>query len=102
MEDREAFQLYLEGLFEDVDTEAYARHTEGANKYGPLKFIGADTLQEALEEVLDLINYARYTAVKIKMLQTFLSEQAAAAEGSETTGVGAFVPTADFIGKGFK
>lgn len=94
------FIAQLNVLFEQVDQEAYDRHYAGAEQYGPLKFLTADTLQEAYEEILDLINYARYTAVKVKLLQTFLSDQAAAVEGSETTGAGTFLPTSELL-KGF-
>jgi hypothetical protein len=96
------FVEHLKQLFMDVDEEAYMRHMDGAAKYGPLKFLTADTLQEAYEEVLDLINYARYTAVKIKLLQQSVAQQAAASEGSETTGAGTFVPTSEILKKGFE
>jgi len=45
------------------------RHEEGARKYGPGKFLTVDTFQEALEEIVDLANYARYTYIKVRMLQ---------------------------------
>lgn len=98
-DERQAFQEYLNGLFEDVDQEAFNRHEEGAKQYGSLKFLGADTLQEALEEVLDLINYARYTAVKIKVLQMHLAQEASAIGDTEPQG-GAFISTSDLL-KGF-
>jgi hypothetical protein len=83
-------------LFEKVETDAYDRHSEGAEKYGPLKFLGADTLQELYEEVLDLINYGRYTAVKVLMLQMALAEEAAPLVQGDTTG--AFIPTSKLLG----
>ena len=97
----EDFQHLLNDMFAQVDSDAFDRHTEGAKTYGALKFLSADTLQEAYEEILDLINYARYTAVKVKMLQAVLSEEATALKGSETTGAGAFIPTSEFM-KGFQ
>jgi hypothetical protein len=93
---------HLSRLFEYVDEEANYRHQDGAEKYGPLKFLTVDTLQEAYEEILDLINYARYTAVKVKLLQEVIAEQAAASEGSETTGAGTFLPTSEILKKGFE
>jgi hypothetical protein len=96
------FVAHLNELFQQVDDEAIARHKEGAEVYGALKFLGADTLQEALEEVLDLINYARYTAVKIKLMQSFLAQQAAAVPESETTGAGTFISTSELLKKGFQ
>lgn len=99
-EERQAFQEFLNGLFEDVDREAYERHEAGAQQYGALKFLGADTLQEALAEVLDLINYARYTAVKLKILQMHVAQEAAAHGATDTTG-STFVTTSDLLQKGF-
>jgi hypothetical protein len=87
---------HLVRLFEEVNSETIERDVEGATKYGPLKFLGADTLQEALEEVLDLINYARYTAVKIKLLQEYLAQQAAALEPEDSTGA-VFIPTSEMF-----
>ena len=86
----------LNQLFADVEEEALERHDKGAEQYGPLKFLGADTLQEALEEVLDLINYARYTAVKIKLLQEVIAQKAADTLDTDTTG-GGFIPTSSLI-----
>lgn len=34
-----------------------------------MKFNGVDTLEEALMEIVDLSNYARYTFIKIRLLQ---------------------------------
>jgi hypothetical protein len=93
------FQAHLNSLFEKVEADSFDRHNEGAEKYGPFKFLGADTLQELYEEVLDLINYGRYTAVKVLMLQQALAEEAAPLEQSETTG--GFVPTSKLLGKEF-
>jgi hypothetical protein len=90
------FVQYLIELFHDVEADANTRHMEGADKYGPLKFLTADTLQEAYEEILDLMNYARYTAVKVKLLQVALAEKAS---GLEQEG---FVSTSEFLKKGFK
>lgn len=50
------------------------RHNRGAEKYGPLKFLGANTLEEALEELVDLANYARYTFIKIWFLNQQLDQ----------------------------
>jgi hypothetical protein len=44
------------------------RHTKGEEKYGPIKFMEVNTLEEAMEEVVDLANYALYTFVKLFIL----------------------------------
>lgn len=46
-----------------------ARHEKGEEKYGPMTFLEVDTLEMAMEEVVDLANYARYTFIKLYMLQ---------------------------------
>jgi hypothetical protein len=98
----EEFLQHLQRLFEKVETDSYERHEAGAEKYGPLKFLGADTLQELYEEILDLINYGRYTAVKVLMLQHALADEAAPLVDSDTTGAPGFIPTSELMGKGFK
>jgi hypothetical protein len=47
----------------------------GAEKYGPVKFLEVDSLEMAMEEVIDLGNYARYTFIKLYLLQKALSKQ---------------------------
>src|SRR3954453_3796768 len=89
-----AFTQHLVELFQNVEEEADERQGGGAEKYGAFAFLAKDTLQEALEEVLDLINYARYTAVKIKLLQEYLAQQATALETDDTTGAG-FIPISE-------
>jgi hypothetical protein len=44
------------------------RHNAGAETYGPLKFMDANTLEEAMEEVVDIANYSLYTFIKLYIL----------------------------------
>lgn len=44
------------------------RHIMGEEKYGPIKFMEVNTLVEAMEEVIDLANYALYTFMKLYVL----------------------------------
>lgn len=60
-----------------------ARHELGEKKYGPGKFLVVDTLEEAVQEVVDLANYACYTFVKLRLLQERLG-RAAMPEFSKT------------------
>lgn len=53
----------------EFDDMCEARHKMGAQKYGPGKFLTVDTIEEALMEIVDLANYARYTFIKLRMLQ---------------------------------
>lgn len=64
----------LEVYSKEFDTLCTERHEMGAEKYGPGKFLTVDTLQEAIEEIVDLSNYARYTFVKLRALQDRLPE----------------------------
>jgi len=58
----DAANLAFENMVQD-------RHDMGAEKYGPVKFLELDSIQMALEEVADLANYARYTFIKLWLLQ---------------------------------
>jgi hypothetical protein len=60
---------------ESFDELIQKRHDDGAEKYGPFKFLGANTLEEAMQEVLDLANYARYTYIKLWMLNAQIAEE---------------------------
>jgi hypothetical protein len=55
-----------EQLFDRMCQE---RHDMGRTKYGTLTFLEMPTLHMALEEIADLANYARYTFVKVALLQ---------------------------------
>jgi hypothetical protein len=60
------------------------RHDKGAEKYGALKFMENNTLDEAMEEIVDLANYARYTFIKLYLL----AEQLDAKMANEVPNVG--------------
>lgn len=67
----EAVQRYSDE-FDDLIQE---RHVIGSEKYGPGKFLTVDTMQEALYELADLSNYARYTFIKIRLLQERIAQE---------------------------
>lgn len=50
------------------------RHTMGEQKYGPGKFLQANTVEEALFEIVDMANYLRYTFIKLMLLNERLDE----------------------------
>jgi hypothetical protein len=58
----------------EFDTKCYERHVAGEDKYGAGTWLTIDTLQHAMDEVLDLANYARFTYIKLRMLQEKLVE----------------------------
>ena len=85
----------VQDLAEEFDKMCQDRHDAGAEKYGPFKFFGADTLEEAAQELVDLANYARYTFIKLRMIQAQITEKLATEDGvkvSMTYGQG-FTPT---------
>lgn len=59
----------LQGLSEEFDSRCDQRHKMGAQKYGPGKFLEVDTFEEAMQEIIDLANYARYTYIRLRLLQ---------------------------------
>lgn len=75
-EAEQQFQLtvLVNQLSAEFDMACQQRHNEGATKYGPFAFMGKDMMQEAMDEVLDLSNYARYCYIKLRMMQLTLKE----------------------------
>jgi hypothetical protein len=59
----------------EFDQSCEDRYRMGAEKYGPGKFLAVDTIAEALAEIVDLANYARFTFIKLRMLQEAIVEQ---------------------------
>ena len=51
------------------------RHDLGQEKYGAGKFLGVNTLEEAMFEVIDLANYARYTFIRLMLMNHALDEK---------------------------
>lgn len=70
------------GAFDEM---VATRHQEGAEKYGPFKFLEANTLEEAMFELADLANYARYTFIKLWLL----NEEIAGRFGDRSINIGA-------------
>lgn len=50
------------------------RHVMGEAKYGPIKFMEVNTLEEAMEELADLGNYTMYTFMKLYVLNQQLKK----------------------------
>lgn len=68
-EEQKSMPDIIVGISLEFDEATMARHKMGAEKYGPGKFLTVDTIQEALDEVVDLANYARYTYIRLRLLQ---------------------------------
>lgn len=71
----------------EFDQKTQERHDEGERKYGAGSWLGIDTLQHAMDEILDLANYARFSYIKLRMLQDQLANfQADASTKQEQEG----------------
>lgn len=73
--DSEKLAESIQKYSDEFDELCRQRHEMGAEKYGPGKFLTVDTLEEALFELSDLSNYARYTFVRIRLLQERLAAE---------------------------
>jgi hypothetical protein len=62
---------------------ANSRHTEGESKYGSGTFLQVDTLQMALEELADMMNYIWYTGIKVMALQEVIGGDGSTAQPNE-------------------
>lgn len=70
------------------------RHLMGEQKYGPIKFMQVNTLEEAMEELADLGNYAMYTFMKIFVLNEQL-KKLVPEEGHEPLGAASFMKSGE-------
>lgn len=66
--------LQVDQFSHDFDTACQERHERGAHDHGPITFLSVDTLQEAMDEIVDFANYARYTYIKLRLLQAAVEE----------------------------
>jgi hypothetical protein len=88
----------MQELLQKADSEfvkqANDRMELGAEKYGPVKFLAVDTLEEGMQELLDLSNYARMTFIKIYILKQYLDKLTAEHPAVNKEG---FVPMKEFL-----
>lgn len=69
------------------------RHEMGEQKYGPIRFMEVNTLTEAMDEVVDLANYALYTFMKLYVLNQQM--QNVVGETPDILGAQAFMKSGD-------
>jgi hypothetical protein len=93
MFDASEFQALLKKADQAFVEEASQRMDLGAEKYGPLKFLEVDTVNEAMAEVLDLANYARMTYIKLYIMQARLQKLL---EDDPAVDKEGFVPLSEF------
>jgi hypothetical protein len=68
----ERLQTLAQEAADEFDELCKHRHALGEKKYGAGKFLTVDTLEEALFELSDLSNYAKYTFIRVRLLQAQL------------------------------
>lgn len=56
------------------DQACQERHDMGEQKYGTGTFLKVNTLEEAAFELIDLANYARYSFIKLMLLNELLEQ----------------------------
>lgn len=58
----------IQMLSDQFDETCRQRHDMGEKKYGPIKFMEVNAYQYAMEELVDLANYARYCFIKMALM----------------------------------
>jgi hypothetical protein len=86
------FAEELVGYSVEFDELTMQRHRLGAEKYGPGKFLTTDTIEEALYELADLANYARYSYIKLRHLQEVVLRQV-----NDLPGPTGFIPASNAV-----
>lgn len=86
--------LQIEQANVAYDEWCQQRHVEGGEKYGPVKFLEINSIEEAMAEVVDLGNYARYTFIRLYLMNHFLDQNV----GREALGDNKFVFNRDKMG----
>jgi hypothetical protein len=79
------------------DDAMAARHAMGNEKYGAVKFLSVNSIEEAMAEIVDLGNYARYTFIKLYLINRALREEILpVGEDVQMLGDNSFVPNGKF------
>jgi predicted negative regulator of RcsB-dependent stress response len=64
----------IQSLTDAFDAMCQDKHDMGAKKYGPVKFMKVNSISEAMEELVDMSNYVRYTWIKFALLKAEAEE----------------------------
>jgi len=79
-----------------LDREMIRKEQVGAEKYGELAFLGNATVEMAMDEIVDWMNYMRFTYIKLfimnKMLKRMNEQRPPTQEG--------FISTSQLFGGG--
>jgi hypothetical protein len=58
----------INDLFQEFEAFRAQRYTKGIEQYGELAFLDNDNIQELLEELADIANYAAFVYVQLRLL----------------------------------
>lgn len=84
----------IQGLSDELDRRCQERFDMGERKYGPGTWMQVDTLEMLIEELIDMLNYLRFTYIRIRAMQEMLGTDKSTEhplEGMEMLGKDAFV-----------
>ena len=79
----------IETASQQFDEDCQTKHDAGALEYGNNTWMSNDTFAMAMEELVDLANYARYTYCKMYLLRHAVSEKFQEEFGDSSTEIGA-------------
>lgn len=68
----EELKMYIQALSDEFDKRCQARHEMGEEKYGAGTWLGIDSVEMAIEELIDLANYTRFAFIKYRLIQAQL------------------------------
>lgn len=94
MFDASEFQKLLTEADQAFFVRAQERMQAGEKTYGSFKYLDADTVEEAMQEVLDMSNYMRMTYIKLAVLKAHIAKLAAESPAVDQKG---FVPMKEFL-----
>jgi hypothetical protein len=61
-------------LSAEYDQRCMEKHALGEEKYGAGTWLKVDTIEHALDEIVDMGNYVRMSYIKLRMLQMRVAE----------------------------
>lgn len=85
---------FTEQANSQLDKELLRKEDVGAEKYGEWAFLQAPTIEMAMDEIVDLINYMRFTYGKLFIMNELLKVRAQAPNIMQE----GFIPTSALFG----
>lgn len=82
MTDAKELEDRINQLSREYDDRCWAKHEAGEEKYGPGTWLTVDTIEHALDEIVDMGNYVRMSYIKLRLWQEGLAKMQ---EGTKQT-----------------